>query len=557
METSLDPVDHCDAIYTDLLEPDAIRLLELYPGPMRAIPLMGSLIVTTLSACEADLINRYTALSYVWGSVPTAPSEDAGAEAHTVTLAGGSAKLTITANLNAALKDIRHTSEVMTVWVDAVCINQADAAERSRQVELMRGIYGHASSTIIYLGPLNQGVSLIFDAAVRRKDERMGLWDNHNDEEEEKGTGDDEDDEADEDVITQEDEAANIFRRAVEDGLCSYPWLGRGWVFQELVLSKDPRIQCGERRLGWDEVMDVVEPFLSETGPTRLLHALNEARRRGLRGNEDLCSLVIARRGSHVTDPRDLFFSLMGLASDCRTYRAFLAPDYAKTARKVYIAAARYMLERLGLFSFLACSATTWSSSTAANEERSILGLPSWVPDWEVQTTPPATASQETTKETLAGPSITSSAELLSEEAILLVEELEVFGVVERVTDILPCDTSHYPDFCGDEISPEESDGVRWANFIEPVKNTVKTIADPLEVPEWPESDNARLHYVKATPLRLARVQDLPTRLVLVASRGSLDAEISPPNYYTVLAPATVALGDSLIAFKSSSRDPE
>ncbi|KAK8072406.1 hypothetical protein PG996_005754 [Apiospora saccharicola] len=304
METSFDTddhVDHDDSIYTDLLELDAIRLLELYPGPMRAIPLMGSLIVTTLRACEADIVNRYTALSYTWGGDdPTAPAAD------TIILAGGSLKLGITANLSAALKDIRHTSEVMTIWVDAVCINQADVPERSRQVDLMRDIYRNAGSTIIYLGLLSPGVSLLFDATVERKQQRLGLRDPP------------EREEVDE---NDEDDHRGLLRRAVEEDFCSYPWFDGSWVFPELVLSKDPRIQCGERRVPWDDVLDIARPFLGRTEATRRLRDLDGVHSTGGRTDKDLRSLFLAPKGGPVTDPRDLFFSLMGLASDREKYR--------------------------------------------------------------------------------------------------------------------------------------------------------------------------------------------------------------------------------------------
>lgn len=529
MEASIGTVDHLDhdSVYADLLEPDAIRLLELYPGPMRAIPLMGSLIVTTLRACEADLVNRYTALSYVWGDDP-APAAD------TITLAGGSLKLGITANLGAALKDIRHTSEVITVWVDAICINQTDAPERSRQVDLMREIYRNAGSTIVYLGSLNPGMSLLLDAAVARKQQRMGLL-----EEEEEDADENDDD---------NNERVGLLRRAVEKDLCSYPWFGRGWVFPELVLSRDPRLQCGERRLPWDDVLDVARPFLGRTEATRRLRDLDTAHSTGARAGQDLRSLVLARRGSHVTDPRDLLFSLMGLAEDGETYRKFLVPDYSKSARQVYIAAAHYMKHEIGLSRFLQSAFTS-----SVGKKTSAFRLPSWVPDWEVQT--PATLTEETTHE----PTI-SSAELLDEGALLPVEELDDFGIVERLTEVFPHGVPCFPpqSYFGKEEPPDtENDRAEWNRFIDPAKNTVTAVADPLEVPEWPESNDARLHYMMgANPTQGPLPPSMACRLALVVKHGGPDnIGTSSSTYYTVSVPVGVAVGDSLISFKNYSFD--
>lgn len=360
----MDTASPHDPIYIDLLRPDGIRLLELYPGPAKEIPLMGSLILTTLRACEDDLVNPYTALSYVWGDPE--PTD-------TITLAGGSIKLGITANLSAALKDIRNKSDVMTVWVDAICINQANILERNQQVSIMRDIYSHAGSTIIYLGSPNPGTSLIFETAVQQKRERMeGMYQPGREcgdggagtrvvVERKKRVPKSQRKEPKETVETEaqkrkarkarenfrktpydpirrefeeseeivESDAQKRLRHAVEMDLCSYPWFSRGWIFQELVISKDPRIQCGKLRLRWDDLTAVVEPFLAKTGPSRHLQALHEVRSKGLHGdNRNMYKLIMARTGVHVTDPRDMFFSLLGLASDHEEVSKFLVSHF-------------------------------------------------------------------------------------------------------------------------------------------------------------------------------------------------------------------------------------
>lgn len=75
----------------------------------------------------------------------------------------------ITANLGAVLRDIRDMNKVLTIWVDALCINQDDIFERNQQVRIMGEIYRQASSTIIYLGPTSQDIDLLFDTSIERK----------------------------------------------------------------------------------------------------------------------------------------------------------------------------------------------------------------------------------------------------------------------------------------------------------------------------------------------------------------------------------------------------
>ncbi|KAF8846684.1 hypothetical protein BDZ45DRAFT_541143, partial [Acephala macrosclerotiorum] len=63
----------------------------------------------------------------------------------------------ITGSLLAALKAFRRTQWKM-LWVDQVCINQADMAERSSQVSLMELIYSHALRVFIYLGDAHPNI---------------------------------------------------------------------------------------------------------------------------------------------------------------------------------------------------------------------------------------------------------------------------------------------------------------------------------------------------------------------------------------------------------------
>jgi hypothetical protein len=58
----------------------------------------------------------------------------------------------ISANLAAALRQLRKEDEATLLWVDQLCINQEDLDERGQQVQLMSAIYSGASYTPIWLG---------------------------------------------------------------------------------------------------------------------------------------------------------------------------------------------------------------------------------------------------------------------------------------------------------------------------------------------------------------------------------------------------------------------
>jgi Heterokaryon incompatibility protein (HET) len=55
-------------------------------------------------------------------------------------------------NLASAFRHLRHIDQVRTFWVDAICINQGDIAERNKQVKRMANIYKLAYRVVAWLG---------------------------------------------------------------------------------------------------------------------------------------------------------------------------------------------------------------------------------------------------------------------------------------------------------------------------------------------------------------------------------------------------------------------
>lgn len=106
--------------------------LDLWPNPQSQL---GSL--------------QYEALSYFWGSKNR--FEDAiMADGRTIPIAK---------NLSIALRHLRHQTEKRQLWIDALCINQADKNERSSQIALMGDIYRRANCVIAWIGPEEENSS--------------------------------------------------------------------------------------------------------------------------------------------------------------------------------------------------------------------------------------------------------------------------------------------------------------------------------------------------------------------------------------------------------------
>ncbi len=117
--------DHLDKVYSPLKSiENEIRLLKI-SSSLEEEPL-----VCSLEPISLDGDAPYTALSYCWG--------DANDRAD-IMVNGQS--VSVTRNLENALRRMRNVDQDKVVWADAICINQQDAAEKSVQVSMMGSIY--------------------------------------------------------------------------------------------------------------------------------------------------------------------------------------------------------------------------------------------------------------------------------------------------------------------------------------------------------------------------------------------------------------------------------
>lgn len=98
-----------------------------------------------------DLPPSYAALPYVWGDANLL-----------VPILLNHHRAEVTKNLYDALLEIQNTFLGLTIWIDALCIDQGNPHERNQQVALMRHIYSKASHTITWLGPHTGHVEHLF-----------------------------------------------------------------------------------------------------------------------------------------------------------------------------------------------------------------------------------------------------------------------------------------------------------------------------------------------------------------------------------------------------------
>lgn len=294
-----------------LQEKDEIRLLHLNPGSETAP------IVCTLSHVKLSQKPRYEALSYRWGAeVPSKTLEIDNKTRH------------VRENLYFALKHLRHRRRPRIMWVDALCINQADEAERSHQVFRMSAIYSQARRVCVWLGLANTCAHSAFQLLKRmemRDEIKLG-------------------------IIRYPEEWYDMAQ------LCQRRYWDRLWIIQEVVLASKIELYCGDMHIPWDSLSEVLCSFhpnlgvvLDEDSGRSMLcesfgfcgpivrsaaAALCRERRQRTKGNvlEDasLFSLLSRNRRAKCTDVRDKIFGLHSFAPAC--CRAANPVDYTSSA---------------------------------------------------------------------------------------------------------------------------------------------------------------------------------------------------------------------------------
>ncbi|KAF2122051.1 heterokaryon incompatibility protein-domain-containing protein [Lophiotrema nucula] len=126
------------ALYKPLDESkDEIRLLLVKPAKRLADPIQCKMKIEPLKKRP-----KYGALSYVWG--------DPQKSKHIFI---NSVQVGVAENLFSALQNLRLPSKILTIWIDAVCIDQDDDIERNSQVSQMHNIFASADMVHAWLGP--------------------------------------------------------------------------------------------------------------------------------------------------------------------------------------------------------------------------------------------------------------------------------------------------------------------------------------------------------------------------------------------------------------------
>ncbi|KAF2811388.1 heterokaryon incompatibility, partial [Mytilinidion resinicola] len=156
------------------------------------------------------------AVSYCWGD-----------KNDTTEVRCGDGTITIQFNLKAFLLPTRRKRNTTSMlWIDSICINQADPEERSAQVRKMRDIYQRATRTLIWLGPEGDESTGGLDFAERLCN--AYLWDM-------KAT------KTPRMWPLRRLEFSTLWNKGWKPFFAPFdrPWFARSWIVQEAVVSED------------------------------------------------------------------------------------------------------------------------------------------------------------------------------------------------------------------------------------------------------------------------------------------------------------------------------
>jgi hypothetical protein len=210
----------------------------------------------------------YSAISYVWGS-----------STKRVPIVCNNLELSITQNLDSALRQIWNITPRQVLWADAVCINQRDDLEKEIQVGVMGDIYKAATTVIVYL-----------DGTENELSNLSTLTENS--------------------VVS----SSRVMDEPLTKAILKHAWFSRAWTLQEIYFARKAVLLCGRTWIDW---RSLCQNLGWGQNPLRMLREVE-----GITQHLDqfrvpsttiLTRLILATRDRVASDPRDRVYCLLGL----------------------------------------------------------------------------------------------------------------------------------------------------------------------------------------------------------------------------------------------------
>ncbi|KAK3177368.1 hypothetical protein K4F52_009837 [Lecanicillium sp. MT-2017a] len=336
----------------------------------------GSMPVAEIEKHSIDDCPAYCAISYAWGDTQ-GPTKAFYCSGHS---------FAVPENAHSALYYICLTANGSTlkIWIDLLCINQQDEAEKAEQVAMMGDIYAQAAQVTIWLGPSMNDSDILIDNMPA-----VAEWLR--------------------DVIEigghrlpyaplprLAESNAGLLRALGH--IYARPWFSRIWPVQEVLLSRSKIFLCGSRKFTWEIfeelTMNLVDlnifECLESSGAPQDLVEFGARNMNSLRSfskipyplsdgvaDKDLLVLLEIARSRHVTEPVDRVWGFIGFTRpDLRTtLQPFIS--YKKGAKRKYHDTYRRFCKILLLRNPSDSRVLSMAGSYSKRSK-----LPSWCPDF-------------------------------------------------------------------------------------------------------------------------------------------------------------------------------
>lgn len=284
------------------------------------------------------------------------------------------------------------------IWIDAICINQTDNAEKGVQIAMMDEIYSGARRVIAWLGRCDEHTHPALDIIQRIKsiplEKRQVTITDFEGPEYQSILGDPP-------ISSQKwNDYAAFIQRA---------WFNRVWVIQEAYLAKHIDVLCGPHALSWEHDIWEVAKFLRDTNLGTLLmiqvegtihpdqkfttyvnnslnnqYQLEAMKAAAAQKPLSLERLLAYSRYFQATQAQDHVFGLLGIwkfSQGMKELPQGMKPDYSRFKDPEFVA---QVFTRYSWFIIQDTGDLNILSLVDDVSTRQQKYLPSWVPDYSV-----------------------------------------------------------------------------------------------------------------------------------------------------------------------------
>lgn len=366
------------------LEASEIRLLSL----TKKSSVTSGNVFCRLKNVKLDSNPVFIALSYVWGSTDSKKQ---------ITVNGQ--KLFVTENLYAALlviidwqpmilESLNVPAPKLLLWIDAICINQDDLNEKSKQVPRIASIFSSAFTTLVWMHSTKKfdrpQLQIFMQTVTSLRNCRLNP-----------------DGQSESQIIRTMDMEDRKLVLDIYSEILGNPWFTRIWTTQEYLLSaRQPHVwfQSMLFPLSWLHIMKIA--FHREeraTGVFQGWNILNDLRNlvttRAEVRSKDYQSMSLGHQIIHLLQPttgrkclvpHDHIYGFLGM-TNLTKLPTLLEPNYTLPYSQIFKEWTKYIIESTGNLSIL----SSWDNQ--------LEGVPSWVLDWRyrlsIEPTPSKVAS--------------------------------------------------------------------------------------------------------------------------------------------------------------------